>query len=55
MKVVNTTSLVPDLRTLAGKGSVHFMGVGGAGMCALAELFLSRGGSAPLNEQIEPA
>jgi len=45
MKARNTNCPVPDLRTLAGEGSVHFMGVGGAGMCALAELFLSRGGS----------
>jgi len=26
-----------DLRTLAGTGPIHFMGAGGAGMCALAE------------------
>ncbi len=34
-----------DLRRLANEGRVHFMGVGGAGMCALAELFAKRGGS----------
>jgi UDP-N-acetylmuramate--alanine ligase len=37
-------SAVPDLRALAARGPVHFMGVGGAGMCALAEL-LARSGS----------
>ena len=36
---------VRDLRRLSNEGSVHFMGVGGAGMCALAELFKKRGGS----------
>ncbi len=35
----------PDLRRLSTEGCVHFMGVGGAGMCALAELFVKRGGS----------
>ena len=35
----------PDLRALAAGGPVHFMGVGGAGMCALAELLLRSGGS----------
>lgn len=34
----------PDLRALAREGHVHFMGAGGAGMCALAELLLRRGG-----------
>ncbi len=34
-----------DLRRLAAEGSVHFMGVGGAGMCALAELFVNKGSS----------
>ena len=33
-----------DLRALAKGGSVHFMGAGGAGMCALAELLLRHGG-----------
>ena len=33
-----------DLRRLARSGHVHFMGVGGAGMCALAELFARNGG-----------
>ena len=33
-----------DLRSIARTGHVHFMGVGGAGMCALAELF-AQGGS----------
>ncbi len=32
------------LRELAAKGPVHFMGIGGAGMCALAELVLRSGG-----------
>ncbi len=34
-----------DLRRLSNQGHVHFMGVAGAGMCALAELFVQRGGS----------
>ena len=34
-----------DLRRLATEGHVHFMGAAGAGMCALAELFVQRGGS----------
>jgi UDP-N-acetylmuramate--alanine ligase len=34
-----------DLRTLARQGSVHFMGIAGAGMSALAELLLRSGGS----------
>ncbi|MBI4520130.1 MAG: hypothetical protein HY701_04795, partial [Gemmatimonadetes bacterium] len=34
----------PDLRDLARRGPVHFMGIGGAGMCALAELVLRGGG-----------
>lgn len=33
-----------DLRALAQDAPVHFMGVGGAGMCALAELLLRSGG-----------
>ncbi|HSH74781.1 MAG TPA: UDP-N-acetylmuramate--L-alanine ligase, partial [Longimicrobiales bacterium] len=33
-----------DLRSLAEQGVVHFVGVGGAGMCALAELLLRSGG-----------
>ena len=33
-----------ELRTLARSGFVHFMGAGGAGMCALAELLLRHGG-----------
>ena len=33
------------LRSLAARGSVHFMGVGGAGMAPLAELVLRSGGS----------
>lgn len=33
-----------DLRALSAERPVHFMGVGGAGMCALAELVLRRGG-----------
>ncbi|HIF08050.1 MAG TPA: hypothetical protein EYQ64_14265, partial [Gemmatimonadetes bacterium] len=34
-----------DLRRLSNEGRIHFMGVAGAGMCALAELFANRGGS----------
>ena len=34
-----------DLRRLSNEGRIHFMGVGGAGMCALAELFVTHGGS----------
>jgi UDP-N-acetylmuramate--alanine ligase len=33
-----------DLRALAAKGTIHFMGVGGAGMCALAEAVVRGGG-----------
>lgn len=33
-----------DLRALAAERPVHFMGMGGAGMCALAELLLRHGG-----------
>jgi UDP-N-acetylmuramate--alanine ligase len=33
-----------DLRSLAQAGPVHFIGIGGAGMCALAELVLRSGG-----------
>lgn len=33
-----------DLRTLAASGPVHFMGIAGSGMCALAELLLRTGG-----------
>ncbi len=33
-----------DLLALARTGPVHFMGIGGAGMCALAELVLRQGG-----------
>jgi len=33
-----------DLRALARTGPVHFMGAGGAGMCAFAELLLREGG-----------
>lgn len=33
-----------DLRALASDRPVHFMGMGGAGMCALAELVLRSGG-----------
>jgi UDP-N-acetylmuramate--alanine ligase len=34
----------PDLRALARTGVVHFVGIGGAGMSALAELVLRAGG-----------
>jgi UDP-N-acetylmuramate--alanine ligase len=33
-----------ELRALAERAPVHFMGVGGAGMCALAELLVRSGG-----------
>lgn len=33
-----------DLRELSRSGAIHFVGVGGAGMCALAELVLREGG-----------
>ena len=42
--VVNAPMGERDLRRLSDEGRVHFMGVGGAGMCALAELFAKRGG-----------
>ena len=42
---VNAPSDERDLRRLSNEGRVHFMGVGGAGMCALAELFAKLGGS----------
>ncbi len=35
------TRPVPDLRML--EGPIHFMGIGGAGMCALAEMMLREG------------
>ncbi|MGE0159064.1 MAG: UDP-N-acetylmuramate--L-alanine ligase [Gemmatimonadales bacterium] len=37
-------SELPDLRALAADRPVHFMGAGGAGMCALAELLKRSGG-----------
>lgn len=40
-----TTREAIDLRVLAENGPVHFMGVGGAGMSALAEFILRSGGS----------
>ena len=33
-----------DLTALAREGTVHFVGVGGAGMCALAEMLHLQGG-----------
>jgi UDP-N-acetylmuramate-alanine ligase len=36
-------TVAPDLRALAKAGPVHFMGVGGAGMLALAELLARKG------------
>jgi UDP-N-acetylmuramate--alanine ligase len=33
-----------DLRELSRSGPIHFVGIGGAGMCALAELVLREGG-----------
>lgn len=32
-----------ELRALAERGPIHFVGIGGAGMCALAEFLLRRG------------
>ena len=43
-RVRTQPGLVPDLRELARVGEVHFMGIGGAGMSALAELVLHGGG-----------
>lgn len=37
------TELAPDLLTPDGDRPVHFIGIGGAGMAALAELFVRRG------------
>ncbi|MEX2467961.1 MAG: UDP-N-acetylmuramate--L-alanine ligase [Gemmatimonadota bacterium] len=37
------TERATDLRALAATGPIHFMGIGGAGMCALAELLARRG------------
>ena len=34
-----------DVVSLAREGTVHFVGIGGAGMCALAELLLLSGGA----------
>lgn len=36
--------IVPDLRELAADGPVHFVGIGGAGVSAIAELVLRAGG-----------
>jgi len=38
------TGMDVDLRALAEAGPVHFVGAGGAGMCALAELLVRSGG-----------
>jgi UDP-N-acetylmuramate--alanine ligase len=38
------SDMTMDLRSLAAEQQVHFMGMGGAGMCALAELLLRQGG-----------
>jgi UDP-N-acetylmuramate--alanine ligase len=38
------TGATVDLRSLSAAGPVHFVGVGGAGMCALAELLVRSGG-----------
>lgn len=43
--VDSPTTAAPDLVALARTAPVHFMGVGGAGMCALAELVLHDGGA----------
>ena len=40
----NRAEAQPDLRTLAQHGPVHFVGICGAGMSALAELILAAGG-----------
>jgi len=41
---MSAAALRDGLVALAERGPVHFMGVGGAGMCALAELVLRSGG-----------
>jgi UDP-N-acetylmuramate--alanine ligase len=41
---VNAPVSTPDLLALARTAPVHFVGIGGAGMCALAELVVRRGG-----------
>ncbi|MGD2071548.1 MAG: Mur ligase domain-containing protein, partial [Gemmatimonadota bacterium] len=50
-----------DLPSLASRGPVHFVGIGGAGMCALAELLIRGGGrvsgcdlkSSPVTRRLE--
>ncbi|MDZ7780168.1 MAG: UDP-N-acetylmuramate--L-alanine ligase [Gemmatimonadota bacterium] len=37
------TAAEHDLRQLAARGPIHFVGIGGAGMCALAELLARKG------------
>ncbi len=38
------TGVRVDVRALVASGTIHFVGAGGAGMCALAELMLRHGG-----------
>ena len=45
----------PDLRALAGDRPVHFIGIGGSGMCALAELLHRTGGRVSGCDQKESA
>jgi len=42
---MNGASMLPDLRALARDGAIHFMGISGAGMSALAELIAHGGGT----------
>jgi len=44
MMAIGAAAGFVDLHELAGSGQVHFMGIGGAGMCALAELIARAGG-----------
>ncbi len=44
MTTPRAKTVAPDLAALAREGEVHFMGVGGAGMCGLAEWILQEGG-----------
>ena len=49
------TSATPDLRALARDRPVHFMGMGGAGMCGFAELLVRTGGRVSGCDQKESA
>ncbi len=49
------TKPISDLRSLAADRPVHFMGIGGAGMCGLAELLVRTGGRVTGCDQKESA